>query len=81
MAHARSASRLILAAAHSPTSAFAVCYNVEFWEEVDMALDVVFILDIGVQFISGYFNLGGSRFPVLQLRRVRTLREAKSPPS
>jgi len=47
-----------------------VSYRVEFLDTVDVALDVIFIIDILVQFFAGYFDLGGTRFPVLNLRRV-----------
>ena len=47
-----------------------VCYKTDFWEGMDVGLDIIFILDIFVQFISGYFDMGGAAFPVLQLRKV-----------
>ena len=45
-------------------------YRVEFFEDVDIALDCIFVIDILVQFFAGYFDLGGTRFPVLNLKRV-----------
>ena len=37
---------------------------------LDYVLDFFFGVDIVVQAFSGYFNLGGSRFPVLEYRLV-----------
>jgi len=47
-----------------------VTYNVEFLTGLDAFLDVVFVLDILVQCFSGYYDLGGTRFPVLRFDRV-----------
>jgi len=47
-----------------------VCYKVELLPMVDIALDVIFVFDMLVQFFAGYFDLGGSRFPMLKLHRV-----------
>ena len=44
-----------------------VTYKTDFWVDFDIFLDVVFALDIVVQCFSGFFDLGGSRFPVLQV--------------
>ena len=47
-----------------------VAFSLEINPEVDTVLDSIFILDLGVQFIAGYHDAGGKRFPVLVLRRV-----------
>merc|ERR1711871_1876621 len=47
-----------------------VVYNIDFWLGLDIFLDIVFVLDIGVQCFSGYYDLGGTRFPVLQFDKV-----------
>lgn len=47
-----------------------VCFALEINPEADTVLDLLFIFDLGIQFISGYHDSGGKRFPVLILRRV-----------
>ena len=47
-----------------------VTFAIEINPEVDLFLDLLFVVDLGIQFISGYHNAGGKRFAVLSLRRV-----------
>ena len=47
-----------------------VTYSVDFLKGIDIFLDFVFVIDIIVQCFSGYYDLGGTRFPVLRLDRV-----------
>ncbi len=52
------------------TAPLKVAYQVDFLTVLEAALDGLFCLDLVVQAFSGYFNLGGSRFPVLEFRLV-----------
>ena len=37
---------------------------------LDIFLDVVFLMDILINFFAGYYDLGGTRFPVIELKSV-----------
>jgi hypothetical protein len=52
------------------TAPFKVAYQTDFLQWIDAALNVLFVLDIFVQAITGYYRLGGTRFPVLELPNV-----------
>ena len=47
-----------------------VCYGLSLMEDVDVILDICFVLDILLQFFTGYHDSGGNRFPVLIFRLV-----------
>ena len=47
-----------------------VAYDTDFLQGIDIVLDILFILDIIVQFFAGYYDMGGAAFPVLVLKKV-----------
>ena len=54
----------------SVVTPFLVAFDTTFFAEVDTTLNLIFLVDIFVQGCTGYFILGGSRFPVLQIDRA-----------
>ena len=56
-----------VAPVNSVARAAQVAYRVEISATLDIFLELVFLMDILINFFPCYYNLGGSRLPVTEL--------------